>query len=472
MKLQFLNKQPKKTNMHIFGFLPLISLQKAAAVMLMAACILLTTCNQDPIFFAIMQEREIKDPRIEGSPTNMVIFEREYEYVDESDITHNVMVPSMYVASGSLHWYSADPANPSEKPRWDRIWGKLPQPGGPIYSLATTSDSVTGDSLFALCRASSSSTSVRLKRIKSTGPDSVAWETLSMPDSAEGRAYPNIQSIYASGDRLFICSSSRNMMNGDMSCALFYLDDGGSPPVIKHIKSGIFLIRGAAYDGTNHYFCAVDMIGKDEKGRLYMIPDSDVPNPGGTSLTELKNFVTPTASYNITFYGIISVESPGGIKNIVALDRSGNIYTVNASGYTRSGKNMDTFSGAIAIWHNNIDEPALLLAGYQGVMTYTTSTGYTHGYRELDIKWDGSNSYLDIDNASIHEPGTSGVFGVDATVDNNERYLSTVGKYPINHMFQAPSSIDTEMTLFASTAGKGLWSYRKRNSEWQWNAEE
>ncbi|MDR2134540.1 MAG: hypothetical protein LBP27_05475, partial [Treponema sp.] len=105
----------------------------------------------------------------------------------------------------------------------------------------------------------------------------------------------------------------------------------------------------------------------------------------------------------------------------------------------------------------------LLLAGRQGSKTMTTSSGYTNGYMEIEINNGVVNS-----NSAVHEPGVGSV----TSAANNERYSSGIGKYPVNFLFQAPKNIDENMTLFASTQTQGLWSYRERDGEGQWNAEE
>jgi hypothetical protein len=52
--------------------------------------LLTITCTQDPIFSIIATETKPTKPRIEGAPTNMVVFNWEE-------------TPIMFVASGRLH---------------------------------------------------------------------------------------------------------------------------------------------------------------------------------------------------------------------------------------------------------------------------------------------------------------------------------------------------------------------------------
>ena len=65
------------------------------------------------------------------------------------------------------------------------------------------------------------------------------------------------------------------------------------------------------------------------------------------------------------------------------------------------------------------------------------------------------------------EPGINALSTVNT--GDNEHYKSSIGKYPVNHIFQANDGI-----LFASTQKNGVFSYRQRgrNNDWQWNAEE
>jgi hypothetical protein len=110
-----------------------------------------------------------------------------------------------------------------------------------------------------------------------------------------------------------------------------------------------------------------------------------------------------------------------------------------------------------------------LIAGIQGGLynptnTTTSSSSYTHGYVEFDLNPNGSF------NTSSPRRDSNRL----ETVDNSDRYTTSLGKHPINHLFQTPVNIDENRTFFASTQTAGLWSYRDRpdNGGWQWNAEE
>jgi hypothetical protein len=140
-------------------------------------------------------------------------------------------------------------------------------------------------------------------------------------------------------------------------------------------------------------------------------------------------------------------------------------YTGNLDGVIATGKYA---TGALALWEDPARNMKMLIAGIQGGLStgYNSSTSYSHGYVEFEINSEGS---LDTDTSRRDSNNLK-------SVDDTDRYTASLGKRPINHLFQAPEEIDTNMTFFASTQTSGLWSYRYRDNEgWrgsQWNAEE
>ena len=177
---------------------------------------------------------------------------------------------------------------------------------------------------------------------------------------------------------------------------------------------------------------------------------------------------------NRMFMGMIKLEN----DMIIAIERSGGaLYEVKDDYYSRieytgtessatwieSGKYS---TGALALWEENVTPPPgkkMLIAGVQGSLYNTTTSSYSHGYVEFELDEFGS---LKTDVVRSDPPVI--------TVDNyTDRYTATIGKHPINHLFQAPNTIDANMTFFASTQTAGLWSYRNRVDSGgpQWNAE-
>jgi hypothetical protein len=165
----------------------------------------------------------------------------------------------------------------------------------------------------------------------------------------------------------------------------------------------------------------------------------------------------------IEFRGIIKL----GSSYIAAIERSGQLYKVDSTSINGTPHKIpDDYlsTGALAIWEDPANTSRrLLLAGQQSKVI--SASAYSNGYVELTLGTNGNPV------SAFREPGTgnpSSIFDGD-----NDRYKSTIGRLPINFMYQAPKNVDPgEMRLFASTQSGGVWSYRKRNGIYQWNAED
>ena len=436
----------------------------------MLAILSCMACEQNAIFHAIFQEVKPRDPRVEGTPTDMVLFNREYQ---------GEKVPVVYVASGKLHWYAQpDDEGEQDNPNkwWNREKGKVKQPGGKIIGLA-----VAGDYLYAMTQTS-------LKRIARNSSPETSWDDVSIPENI------TLNTIFTSNDRVFIGASDHEKVK-PIPFSVFFISDNGTVELLA--KTGNKLLEGVAYNGTSYFLCTNDInrIG----GAIYKfdaIAHTDDPEGLKTNNSDTKG------SSDLPFKGIISMEDreTGKPHTIIAMDRGGTIYTIDAAAntFTASSKKMGTFSGALALWRDPADpgwdqvkqpKPTFLLAGYEGDANLSTTTGYTYGYREFDLIWScgccekcekhpcsccedcGNNTdeFLNITLGNFNQPGTHN----QSTVGTDyERYLSTIGKYPLKGFFQTPRIMDDKMTLFASTLTQGLWSYRKRDGNNQWNAEE
>jgi hypothetical protein len=384
------------------------------------------SCNQDAIFYNISQEVKLLEPRIKGTPTNIVHFGN---YI--------------FVANrSSLHRYGKPPGN--TEPAWDSAEPPLVQPGGEIWGLAATNDH-----LYVL-------TGGGLKRLSAanvvTGGGN--WEPVNTyHDNAAG--YSQLQTIYADARRLFAGGRSGTLSSDSNDYAILYVDDSDNSPQIKAIKTGVHLLKGAALSGTEHYLATAG-------SGIYVIDDSAMD-------TLLGDPIPNSGESNIT--GIIAMAD----NTVVAVNRNGDILAVTASEVT-SRKNVGyKTTGALALWrslpdpedtvdHNTVS-PKLLLVGIQG-STSSTSQTYTNGYREIELDETTGSLPAEI---SVFTPGDSR----NPSVFNREKYTTSLGELPINHLFQAPFAVDKNMTVFAATHGKeGLWSYRQRSGDWQWNAEE
>jgi hypothetical protein len=393
--------------------------------------LLAAACNQDPIFYTISREIAPREPRIAGTPTN-------YAALEWGTPPGK---PVFFTAAGStIHWYSSS--------GWDNGISGFSQPGGKIRALAATTNY-----LYAL------TDSLTVKRIK----NGQGWETLELGNVG---SYSQFQSIYAPPDQDLVFFGAGASTT---SFAILYLDDSSSTNKVKLVEDtggGLLphMLTGAAYDGTDYYLTT-------NKNVVYQVSSSGTVTANGTW----------TYPSDVKFKGIISLETT--TPTIVAIDRGGTIYVADttAGAIKSTGKSMGNYAtGALAIWRDTYDyqswssgsshpAPKLLLAGKQDSLTYSTVSGYTHGYREFEINSAGYTITGDFSFiGGPHEPGVGSV----TSAGDNERYRTTIGKLPVNYLFQAPYNVDNSMILFASTQKNGVWSYRDRDGMPQWNAED
>jgi hypothetical protein len=383
--------------------------------------ITIVSCN-DAVFYMVSQDEKMADPLISGSPTNFVVF-KDY----------------MYVASGSqLYRYKYG--------IWD---GDLTPPGGRIMQLAATNNF-----LYALCIVNDSTSVGVLKRTKnpaSSDPDD-AWTRITHTN------FNNLQTIFEANGQLFICSRD------GQSFSIFNLNDAGdnnTPTDVQNMRNIDSMLRGAAFGGGNFYLCTSG-IGETPTGRIFV----------GSSQTSLQEI---GASIGNNFMGIINLGNTA--NTVVAINRDGELYSVTSTSITKvaSFANHTTTqnryaTGALAVvnlsgytWNNSNKQ--LLLVGRQDI-NYTTTTGFTYGYVEIEFNDSG------IIGERFFVPGE---VVETSTVSNQDRYRNTIGKTPVRHLFQTPTSVDSNRILFASTQRNGVWSYRPRrniNDEYSWNAEE
>jgi hypothetical protein len=396
---------------------------------------LAVTCTQDPIFFIIARETAPTKPRIEGAPTNMVVFEREYEDPDNPPEKKNV--PIMYVASGRLHWYARAEKGVGNS-SWDSNEYYINQPSGKIISLA-----VTPTRLYALC-FDDQNTNATLRYIKF---NETGWNDI--PRIADRP----IQSIYTDPDKEQLFAGTRR--SNSNSFAIYYLDPDNDNS-LKLLRDDTSLLSGAAYQKDSFFLST--------RGEIFKV---------NKDLTEIIPFIEKT-----TFMGMIKLEDED--ETIIVVSREGGIlfkiadgspdqgqmrYTGNSSDIIATGNYA---TGALALWEDPGRSLRMLIAGVQGhLYTTSSSSSYSHGYVEFEIDYQNKSfdtSYYRRDTGRLQ------------SVDDADRYMASLGKHPINHLFQVPETIDKERIFFASTQTAGLWSYRYRDNEgWkglQWNAEE
>jgi len=363
------------------------------------------SCSND-IFYRISVELPLIEPRIKGSPTNFVIFKGD-----------------MYVATGkNLYVYN-------ETEKWTRK-----SFSENIAQLAVINDT----RIYALCYIDGDS-SVTRKVMWSDAVKIAAneWEEIPGFESAEN--YTIIHKIYSANNKLYIGAQfdyKKNNKENDFNkyaVHVLYYDDSEN---IHKFDASVFpseehaMLYGAVFDGTVTYICVFTGIYAD----------------GVKIESEVNNFI-----------GIIKLGN-----SIAAINREGTLYRVETTGIESivSLPNDRWASGAITLWQEDITDNKsnkLLLVGRQD-REYTTTTGYTYGYMELELDSAGS-----VIGTEFKEPGIGDI----TTVGKNESYVSSLGIIPINHIIQAPNGI-----LYASTQQSGVWSYKLRDKEYTWNSEE
>jgi hypothetical protein len=388
-------------------------------LLLFSTAFIMACPQQDPLFYKISREVKPLEPRIKGVPTKMVVFQ--YDGVNYG----------MYVASSSLHRYAG------------AAWDEPGKPDGRIFDLAATEHY-----LYAMVNDDSwlSPDDMELWRLGNS-PGAV-WERVYL-SGHEG--YSRLQAIYGetngdgtpiTGGYLYVGTSNSSPTSGGGNYAVFYLDDSVSTNSLVKAATGIHLLTGAASDGgTNHYFST----------------------KGGNGIYRYDGTVVPPATSSVV--GMIKV----GAK-IVAICANGNLFEVTpgspgSTSRLNSNSNRD-LRGPAAVWKNNAGVDVLLLVALNDTPT--------HGYREILLNASGT---LDAGTIDLRHPGNA-----PTTEPDSNRYDETINPKPLVSIFQAPASIDSARTLFASVQGTGtttngtdggLWSYRgNRDGGWQWNAEE
>jgi len=410
------------------------------ALGLFAAVILAaSSCGRDPIFHIIASETAPVPPLIRGGPTQMVVF-------DWSSDGEN-RVPVLFIASGGLFWYSATNHERDGEGNiiagtnagWQKNIGIPGRPSGRIIDIAAT------QSHLYILNMEGTGVSTSILRLESGGG---SWERVGFSGSG------NIQTIFADpqGERLF-AGEQRGGVN-----FIWYLADGDM--ALRPLPTDSRYVNEQPVDHTG---LLSGVVFRD--GSYFLTTRNGVLKVGGGWLTG--------DDMARTFMGMIKL--PDG--TIIAIARAGGfLYRVNGDSleripvgddFMRAGRDA---TGALALWdevdsQGNVNlERRMLIVGIQGSRHATT---FINGYVEFSLNEDGS---LDTD-AARREAGSPGGLW---TVDDTARYRTSLGRLPVNHLFQTPREIDVGMTFFASTQTSGLWSYRDLGRDaggWQWNAE-
>jgi hypothetical protein len=361
----------------------------------------------------------------------------------------------LYVASGRLHWYAKSPT--TDEPRWDLRDYRIPQPGGKIISLAVTKDKEDKDRLYALC-LSSDSLNATLRYI---GPNDTAWTRVGGTSE-----YPLIQSIYTDPEKSQLFAGARKR-NG-VVYALLYLNDTNN--TLEILRQDTAMLSGVVHRDDSYYLCT-------RGSGIFQIEESEMANHTPSSIKQLNySHVDDNDKKNssLSFMGMIKLKDES--STIIAVERNGGgVYEVFQDGsfakiLNDKGNSITVgryATGALALWEDHLNpDMKLLVAGMQSGLYSTSTSSYTNGYVEFELTPGGA---LDKYSPTFRHDSNR-----LQTVNNTDRYTTSLGKHPINHLFQTPREIDSNMIFFASTQTTGLWSYRDRphSGGLQWNAEE
>jgi hypothetical protein len=413
---------------------------------LTAAIVLTLGSCYDAIFHTISDESLPKEPLIKGGPTGFAVFKYKYRNEENKDIEK----PYLYVASGTnLYRY-----------REDEGWKMTDSPGGRIIQIASTNEY-----LYALCINDDNDSTGRIKQYKYNGK---SWEWNDLGGNVLN--YNAVHYIFGAGNTVFIGAAYHKDVDSSpyaITYTILYIDDE-SARTTQELKlyndegedlNVTGLITGASYDGVNYFICTrngsgVFCVDKDFSAEAKLLENSQ--KSGATTLS---------------FAGIIYDELSG--RHFI-ISRSGYLYSVKDETFEEETGVFLSYrmsTGAMAIWRekDSTDATRFLLTGRQDSLVYSTDSGYTYGYLEVQLDKDGVKT-----GSNFNEPG---VMPVTSLKDGaNGRYKTSIGTHPVTAIIQTPPSIDKEMTLFASTHKNGVWSYRERKSgstvSWEWNGEE
>ena len=433
-------------------------------VSLFLLLIFIISCGQDPIFFTISEETAPTKPRIEGSPSNMVVFEREYPEGS------GIYIPLLCVASGwRLHWYNEISKPQNSAWNWEGLIPppipkpvtKKTRPGEPnepierIMALAATKDY-----LYVLVHVDyprdykHDNTYNKLMRIGKKSDDQ--WTPITVTPE-----YNELQTVFANPaeNKLFAGSRRSNSNN----FGILFLDENETALRVLHGETG--LLTGIASDGTDYYMTTGFWHPQPK-------PKDDIFNSGiykavltidSIDVEKMIIGEDDDNSIGYLFSGIICLPN----LDILAVRNTGSVHILQDDRFVELKRGDDTVrignTGrvAFAIWEGRYEETDVRI-----LLASKATAAYDYGYIEFPLNTDGS---LDLE-LGWQEPGKIR----PSTVEKNTQYSTSIGKHPIKHLFQVPGEIDPDMILFASTQSSGLWSYKNRPNTggWQWNAEE
>ena len=476
-----------------------------------AGALAATSCGRDAIFSIIYHEVPPVPPMIRGGPTRMVVFNwhTPLEATTESTLENECGLPAeecacqdnesgssgggsdnvaatyrpiMFVASGSLFWYT--PKHRNNDGSWDNTtatWalpiGIEQPPGRRILDIAATQTF-----LYALTGTGIDNTLYRINPYLVA--NGTGWE-----DVWRG----NIQSIAADpkGDKLFagvrVAGGAHEIrfVAGDATTLSALAGTSGRPlPSVDGDRTtdDTGLLTGAVFLSGIYYLST----GLTTIGTIFRVegvtatphvvgrPGSGTA-PGTESPNGIGNFKSIIRLPDDSIIAVHRDRNGGGFLYQSRGDYFARIPRPTPSPQDDAGEgsteNGDTpppqvyvstgrvATSALAIWEGDGAQGKALAVGVQGSLTAAT---FNNGYVEFPLTDNGS-----IDASEDRRDATRLV----SVQGQNDQYITSLGRLAINHLFQAPYEIDANRTFFASTQTAGLWSFQYRDGRYQWNAQ-
>jgi hypothetical protein len=378
-------------------------------------------CNQDPIFDYISGETAPTTAKIRGSPTKIVSLKTG---------AGEEAVEKLYLANGRLWEYA--PAAPGSS------WERVSAPEGDVRDVASTSDGV----LYALVIDNAASKVWQRQ-------DDGTWALV-----APFAGYGFTQTIFGAGDILFATVAQKI---GDANYRICYKNKSGPLGILTDPTGAILngaRLTGAGKVGSDYY-----LAGR-EKG-IYKVSVAGVPGEEDYKVTAALMDATPTDVEGLLQAKFLAPER----DVIIGISKGGALLYIDASGITKETTSLGgTYSGAIAML--DIPEPhedgfdKLLLLGNQN------SSYYNHGYTELRFNSTGKTP-----DTKTQTPGQSQPSSIMVSNKSQRQYESSLKRYPVTALWVLPKSEQDPQVIFAVTSNQGLYSYRSRSGEWQWNHE-
>ncbi|MDR2501138.1 MAG: hypothetical protein LBD37_08705 [Treponema sp.] len=299
-----------------------LTLRNLGLLLLLGGGALVVSCSQDPIFYTIENETQLKDPVISGGPTKIVALNN-----------------ALYVASGGIYQYD-------QGGQWHKM-GSQP-PGDKVIDLAATA---ANGYLYALTIEGAKFTGGTLYR-KKDGED--GWELI-----PNGSAYNRIAVIFGAHDTLFAGAYRDASID---SAVLLYAQGAAAELSAGRTSNG--LLKTAAFFEGDYY------VSIEKQGLFAAASPAELS--GADSLCESP-------------MGLLTIERDGK-KYLAAAGSGGTVRLIKPGRtIVAEGDFGFYFTGAIAYWEEDATSLLLLGRGIIGGNSTTYYT-YGYYELSLDME--------------------------------------------------------------------------------------